>query len=56
MFLKMFNYYDLFVENGAAQINVDADDLKDLEYAKKMDTKNFIKNFNNENLKKSIKL
>lgn len=44
----MFNYYDIFIEQGAAKI----EDLSDQQ----VDAKNFIKNFNNETLKKSIHL
>lgn len=46
-FLKMFDYYDVFIENGATKI----EDLSD----KKWD-QNFIKTFNDKSLKKSIYL
>ena len=52
----MFDYYELFISKGAAQIPIDPNDLGNADFAAKMDSKNFIKNFNNENLKKSIKL
>ncbi len=44
----MFDYYDLFVEKGAAKI----EDLSDT----KMDSETFIKEFNLASLKKSIYL
>lgn len=44
-FLKMFDYYDLFIEKGAAKI----EDLSETKW-----DNNFIKNFNDKSLKRSI--
>ena len=44
----MFDYYDMFLDQGAAKI----EDLSD----KKVDSKDFIKSFNKESLKRSIHL
>jgi len=48
-FMKMFDYYDLFVKMGATKIDdfSDNSDLKDNE---------FIKSFNNDSLKSSMLL
>lgn len=44
----MFDYYDLFLEKGATKI----EDLSD----SKINPKEFIKNFNNNSLKRSVHL
>ena len=46
--MKMFDYYDLFLEKGATKI----EDLSDNQ----VDSKQFMIDFNNESLKKSIYL
>ena len=46
----MFDYYDLFIEKGAAKIE-DLSDEKD-----KINSKEYIKKFNKASLKKSIHL